>query len=121
MFSLTVVCFLFLLIQRNIAKILTYQVGSLPSKYLGVALVENTMRNILWEDCWMKRKFSSWTFRALNIVGRHTLIKYTLLNIHCCYICFLPSPPRTMSLKPPAISKEYSHGEVATRRGNGLW
>jgi hypothetical protein len=59
-------------IQFNIFRILGFRESSLSSKYLGVLLLENVVRNVSWEDLLakMEMKLSFWTFQTLNIVGK---------------------------------------------------
>lgn len=57
-------------IQRNISRILGYQIDSLPLKYLGVLLTDKLLHKDIWElvPNKLKEKVSKWTNRALNLV-----------------------------------------------------
>jgi len=66
--------------QRNITRILGFQVGNLPTKYLGAPLSENIIRQTSWQDLLdkMRSKLNDWTLRALNFPSRLTLVKSIL-------------------------------------------
>jgi hypothetical protein len=67
-------------IQRHISEILSFNRSSLPSKYLGLPLIDNTLRNSSWEHLlsYFSKRLSSWTFRALNLPSRLILLKAVL-------------------------------------------
>ena len=58
-------------IQRNISKILGFQRDMLPSKYLGVPLIDKPLSKTAWELVINKlqEKIWKWTSRSLNLVG----------------------------------------------------
>lgn len=65
------------LIQIRIARILRFQIGSLPLMYLRVPLVLGSQ----WRDYWQRildklwSKVSHWTYRSLSSAGRVVLLK----------------------------------------------
>jgi exonuclease III len=67
-------------IQRHISDILGFNRSSLPSKYLGIPLIDNALRNSSWEHLLssFSKRLSSWTFRALNLPSRLILLKAVL-------------------------------------------
>jgi hypothetical protein len=56
-------------IQRHVSDILGFNRSSLPSKYLGIPLIDNALRNSSWEKLLSSftKRLSSWTFRVLNL------------------------------------------------------
>jgi hypothetical protein len=67
-------------IQNNISIILGFTRSSLPSKYLGIPLLDNALRNSSWEHLLSSfaKRLSSWTYRALNFPSRLILLKVVL-------------------------------------------
>jgi hypothetical protein len=67
-------------VQRHISDILGFKRSSLPSKYLGIPLIDNALRNSSWELLLssFSKRLSSWTFRALNLPSRLILLKAVL-------------------------------------------
>jgi hypothetical protein len=67
-------------IQRHISDILGFNRSSLPSKYLGIPLIDNSLQNSSWEHLLSSftKRLSSWTFRALNLPSRLTLLQAVL-------------------------------------------
>jgi hypothetical protein len=67
-------------IQCHISVILGFNRSSLPSKYLGIPLIDNALRNSSWEHILSSftKRLSSWTFRALNLPSRLTLLQVVL-------------------------------------------
>lgn len=57
-----------------------FQHSSLPTKYLGIQLFENSLKKARWNDLLadLDQRLSSWTFRTLNTPARLILIKSTL-------------------------------------------
>jgi hypothetical protein len=68
------------LIQRHIAEILGFHRSSLLSKYLGIPLIDNALRNSSWEHLLSSftKKLSSWTYRVLNLPSRLILLRAVL-------------------------------------------
>jgi hypothetical protein len=67
-------------IQRHISDILGFNRSSLPSKYLGIPLIDNALQNSSWEHLLSSftKRLSSWTFRALNLPSHLTLLQAVL-------------------------------------------
>lgn len=72
-------CIFFFNTQRNVknylAKILGFSTRNLPSKYLGMPLSDNPLRNACWQNILQKHqgKLNCWAFRFLNIASRAVL------------------------------------------------
>jgi hypothetical protein len=51
-------------VQLHITRLLGFTRSSLPSKYLGIPLIDKPLRNTSWEDLLSKlrKRLSSWTF-----------------------------------------------------------
>jgi ribonuclease HI/exonuclease III len=67
-------------IQRHISALLGFKRSSLPSKYLGIPLIDNALKNSSWDPLLSSfaKRLSSWTFRALNLPSRLVLLKAVL-------------------------------------------
>jgi hypothetical protein len=67
-------------IQLHITEILGFTRSSLPSKYLGIPLLDKALRNNSWESLLtsFSKRLSSWTYRALNLPSRLILLKSVL-------------------------------------------
>jgi hypothetical protein len=67
-------------IQLHISDILGFTRSSLPSKYLGIPLLDRALRNSSWEGLLtsFSKRLSSWTYRALNLPSRLILLKSVL-------------------------------------------
>jgi hypothetical protein len=67
-------------IQLHISEILGFTQSSLPSKYLGIPLLDRALRNSSWESLLtsFSKILSSWTYRALNLPSRLILLKSVL-------------------------------------------
>jgi ribonuclease HI len=67
-------------IQRHVSDILGFNRSSLPSKYLGIPLIDNALRNSSWEQLLSSftKRLSSWTFRVLNLPSRLILLQAVL-------------------------------------------
>lgn len=108
-------------IQRNISRISGFQIDLLPSKYLGVPLIDKPLCKLVWEPMINKLqdKIRKWTSRYLNLVGRLVLTKYVLQTIPIFMFSALSAPKRNhvaMKKYPKRIS-------LGQRRGkkNGPW
>jgi hypothetical protein len=81
-------------IQRRIARILRFQIESLPLIYLGVPVTLGTQLKEYWQD--LLDKFRSrvghWTHRWLSSAGRVILLK-TVIQALPIYRCLVQSPP----------------------------
>jgi hypothetical protein len=69
-----------LLIQHHISDILGFNRSSLPSKYLGIPLIDNALWNSSWEHLLssFSKRLSSWTYISLNLPSRLTPLKAIL-------------------------------------------
>jgi hypothetical protein len=67
-------------IQRHISDLLGFKRSSLPSKYLGIPLIDNALKNSSWDLLLssFSKRLSSWTFRVLNLPSRLILLKAVL-------------------------------------------
>jgi hypothetical protein len=67
-------------IQCHISGILGFNRSSLPSKYLGIPLIDTALRNSSWEHLLssFSKRLSSWTYRALNLPSHLILLKAVL-------------------------------------------
>jgi len=67
-------------IQRHIMQLLGFTRSVLPSKYLGIPLIDNLLRNTSWEDLLsnFRKALASWTFYSLNMLGCLILLKSVL-------------------------------------------
>ena len=83
-------------IQRNISRILGFQRDMLPSKYLGVPLIDKPMSKIVWEPVTNKLqdKIQKWTNRSLN--SRLVLTKVVLQTVPIFMFSALPAPKGVM-------------------------
>jgi hypothetical protein len=82
-------------IQLHISEILGFNRSSLPSKYLGIPLIDNALKNSSWEHLLssFSKRLSSWTFRALNLPSRLILLKACPSSPpDLCFLC--ASSPR---------------------------
>jgi hypothetical protein len=83
-----------LVFQHHITSLLGFSRSSLPSKYLGIPLIDNTFCNSSWESLtnYLTSCLSSWTFYSLNLVGRLVLLKSMLQAIHVYLFLALAAP-----------------------------
>jgi hypothetical protein len=81
-------------VQRHISDILGFKRSSLPSKYLGIPLIDNALRNSSWEHLLssFSKRLSSWTFRALNLPSRLILLKAVLQALPIYIFSALAAP-----------------------------
>ena len=68
------------LIQCHVFDILGFNRSSLPSKYLGIPLIDNALRKSSWEHLLFSftKRLSSWTFRVLNLPSHLILLQAVL-------------------------------------------
>eukprot|EP00253_Pinus_taeda_P031614 PITA_31614 len=87
-------------IQRNISRILGFQREMLPSKYLGVPLIDKPLSKTIWEPVINKLedKTRKWTSRSLNLVGRLVLTKAILQTVPIFMFSALPAPKGVLQL-----------------------
>lgn len=69
--------------QAHIYGFQEIQQNSLPSKYFGPPLLENSLRYSSWEEILSKfdKRLSSWTFIYLNIHGRLIILQLMLQSL----------------------------------------
>lgn len=83
------------IIQRRIAGILHFQIGTLPFVYLGIPLVVCSLPKLFWKGILDKFRnlVSHWTCRWLSSAGRVTLLKSVVqaLPIYRCFVLSAPS------------------------------
>jgi hypothetical protein len=86
-------------IQRHISAILGFSRSSLPSKYLGIPLIDNALRNSSWEHLLasFSKRLSSWTFRVLNLPSRLTLLRAVLQALPIYHFSALAAPRFVLS------------------------
>lgn len=81
-------------IQKHLTRVLGYQLGKLPTKYLGKMLDSSSTRIRNWHHILekIKKRMENWTFRALNIAARVVLLKATLQAIPIYSLSVVNSP-----------------------------
>jgi hypothetical protein len=81
-------------IQQHIFEIIGFRRSSLPSKYLGLPLIDNALWNSSWEHLLssFSKRLSSWTFRALNLPSRLILLKSVLQALSIYAFSMLAAP-----------------------------
>ena len=86
-----------LITQRNIGRILGFQKGRLPTKYLGVLLGQKIIRHASWQDLVdrIKSRLSSWAIKPLNLPGRLVLVKL-VIEAMPMYLLSVPSSPKSV-------------------------
>ena len=84
-----------LITQRNIGRILGFQKGRLPTKYLGVPLSQKIIRHASWQDLVdrIKSRQSSWVIKPLNLSGRLVLVK-SVIQAMPMYLLLVLSTPK---------------------------
>lgn len=75
-----------------------FQRCNLPSKYLGVPLIDKPLARSTWEALIMKMEkiLANWTFISLNLDGHLVLVKFVLQAIpHYLYLAL--AAPKSIS------------------------
>jgi ribonuclease HI len=87
-------------IQRHITEILGFSRSSLPSKYLGIPLIDNPLRNSSWEHLLSSfaKRLSSWTLRALNLPSRLVLLRSVLQALSIYSFSAMAAPRNVLSI-----------------------
>lgn len=82
------------IIQCDVARILGFSIASLPSKYLGAPLIDSAIKHASWRKLLEKpeTRLSLWTYRALNMASRLTLIKVVLQAMPLYLFSILAAP-----------------------------
>ena len=103
--------------RRNIIIILGFAEGTLPSKYLGVPLLEGKSSQRNWKELLdkMESKLHSWTHRALNFPARLTLVKYVLQAMPS-YVFSVLSAPKAVLKKIRAIQRNFLWGSSEVKQ-----
>jgi hypothetical protein len=67
-------------IQCNLANIQGFERKMLPTKYLGIPLMDRAYTKAMWEGVINKlqERVKNWTYRSLNLAGRLILTKMVL-------------------------------------------
>jgi len=70
-------------IQTFLARLMSFGIGSLSIKYLGMPLAFNSLKKSCWQTLLQKiqMKFNNLAFRALNLEGRKNILKVFLQSI----------------------------------------
>jgi hypothetical protein len=81
-------------VQRHISDLLGFQRSSLPSKYLGIPLIDNALRNSSWEHLLssFSKNLSSWTLRTLNLPSQLILLREVLQALPTYIFLVLTAP-----------------------------
>lgn len=80
--------------QDSIALIFGFSIAVLTSRYLGAPMTDSTLKHSSWRMLLKKleARLSSWTHKALNMVGRLVLIKAVLQSIPLHLFSILVAP-----------------------------
>jgi hypothetical protein len=86
--------------RRNVLRILGFQEGTLPSKYLGATLAKSVVKKISQKELLdkMKTKIENWMFRALNFHSRLTLV-HVVLQVMPLYLFSVIAAPKSVLKK----------------------
>jgi hypothetical protein len=104
-------------IQRNLANILGFEFKSLPTKYLGIPLIEKAYKMSTWEGIVNKLQdqVKNWTYRSLNLAGRLILTKSVLQAIPTFMMSIFPTPKGILQ-KIRTIQRELLWRGAETRK-----
>jgi hypothetical protein len=107
-------------IQAHLSNLLGFTWSSLPSKYLGVPLIDNTSRNSSWEPLItsLKNRLNSWNFISLNLV-RHLRLLKSSSKPFLCISLLNTSCPKT-SYKLHSLHSNKISLKALRKDGNGL-
>lgn len=105
------------IIQRVVAHILGFSITSLPSKYLGAPLIDSAIKHASWRKLLekIKTRLSLWTYRALNMVSRLTLIK-AVLQAMPLYLFSIPAVPKWVLKRIRDLQRNFLWGTNGTNR-----
>jgi hypothetical protein len=95
-------------IQQNLANILGFERKTLPTKYLGIPLMDRACKNATWEGVINKlqARVKNWTYRALNLARRLILTK-TILQAIPTYMNSVFPTPKGILQKIRAIQRDF--------------
>jgi hypothetical protein len=81
-------------IQRKLANIMGFECKTLPTKYMGIPLMDIACKNSTWEGVINKlqERIKNWTYRALNLDKRIILTKTILQAILKFMMSIFPTP-----------------------------
>ena len=103
--------------KRDILRTLGFTKGHLPSKVLGVPLVEGIPKARQWKELLdkMERKLRNWTYKALNFPARLTLVKVVLQAIPT-YLFSVLSAPKAILKGIKAIQRNFLWGSLELKQ-----
>jgi hypothetical protein len=106
-----------LAIQRNLTNILGFEQKALPTKYLGVPLIEKVCKMSTWEGVInrLQERVKNWTYRSLNLVGKLILTKFVLQAIPT-FVMFIFPTPQGILQKIKAIQRDFLWQGVETKK-----
>jgi len=81
-------------IQQHISQLLPISVCTLPTRYLGLPLLDSTTQDLSWDSLilYISNCLSTWTFHSLNLLARITLLKSVLQSILTYLFSALAAP-----------------------------
>jgi hypothetical protein len=99
------------ILQRKIFGILGFQRSSLPSRYLGVPVLEKASKNLGWQDLLTKleTRLNCWTHRFLTFPIRILLIK-SVLMVMSVYLFSVLVAPKYIYQKTRALQRKFLWG-----------
>jgi hypothetical protein len=95
-------------IQRNLENILGFKHKTLPTKYLGIPLINRACKMETWEGVINKlqERVENWTYISLNLSERLILTKAVLQAIPTYMMSVFPTPKGILQ-KIRAIQREF--------------
>jgi hypothetical protein len=104
-------------IQRNLENIQGFECKTLPMKYLGIPLTDRACKMATWEGVINKlqERVKNWTYRSLNLAGRHVLTKAVLQAIPTYMMSLFPAPKGILQ-KIRAIQREFLWRGVESKK-----
>ena len=108
-------------IQRNLANILGFERKTLPTKYLGIPLIDRAYKMETWEGVINKlqERVKNWTYRSVNLVRRFILTK-TVLQAIPTYMMFIFSTPKGILQKIRTIQRDFLWRGVESKKKRAL-
>jgi hypothetical protein len=104
-------------IQRNLANILGFERKALPTKYLGITLIDKAYKMYTWEGIIKKlqEQVKKWTYRSQNLVIRLILTNSILQAIPTSMMFVFPTP-NVILQKIRTIQRDFLWREAETRK-----
>ena len=95
-------------IQRNLANILGFECKSIPTKYLGIPLIDKAYKLSTWEGIVNKlqNRVKNWTYRSLNLARRLILTK-SILQAIPAFMMSVFLAPKGILQKIRTIQREF--------------